>query len=346
MQCKYEELISRFIDNDLDSRETVELQNHLSLCKSCKVFLHETQESEKSFREVLNSAIPSGGLSEKVMLKIGREIPNYYPLQTPASSVSVSFAKFLVPAFAVILGLVLSFNFMHFKTWKTDPISVQEPAAISAHHSPGTVTGFPLEDKSSVDNRILPMGSNFFVDTRKIQEFKGLISFKLDEKGNNQITWNGTGKFAIDSGNIDWKCGLGEFNFYLSKPVEMKVQNVVFTISGTRIKISGKTGAPVRMTLLQGKVSFLTSYGMRKFVDEGSTVLVTNKSVDLVVPIMGGREEISSLPNTTPVKPGGFGGHAKNPDNETDSKAKVISNNVPSPFDPQPSKESAPADSR
>lgn len=258
MPCKFEETLSRCIDNDLDAREAAEFRVHLSHCPSCKVLLHEIRESEKAFREVINSSLPTSSLAEKVVFTIQKETP-VYPSQKSKSTSNKPIWGWAI-AYIAVLGLA----FFLFQ-----PISSHLPNESTPSIDPRVKETFwvaPLGNSAWAGNRKLVVGEFISLESSVLREFRGLLALCSDQEGKNKITWDGNGIFSASNNTIKWDSGNGEFNFTLDSPVVLQIRSVVLTIYGTKIRISGKAGLSVRINLLEGKAIFVSPETKGKFV--------------------------------------------------------------------------------
>jgi len=311
MRCDREEILSRYLDDDLNGKEKLEFESHLSVCKICRVSLIEIRESEKAVREVVQTAFPTGGLAERILLRIRQEMPNYYPLPKEEVGFSIPLWKYALPVLGAAF-LIFLLIFSAATPRKTEKLHTSiRSQLVFRDNQIGTIRALALSRETLIDGKKVLLGESVPVKLGQTQEYKGNLVVYLDGKGANRFFLKGSGKISATSNKITWVEGTGELEFKLSKPLNFQVQQVLFTIHGTKIRISGKIGKPFRMTLDEGKVSFVSAYGVPKFVDEGATVEIYENKVDLVVLVFGKRNTTPSSKNAPkPLS------EPKNPDSE------------------------------
>ena len=108
MKCeKFEELLSSYLENELNSKEKKEVKTHLKECKSCSALLSAVKETTESLTD-----LPELDVNKDLLEKL-------YTIPTKKKKFKPSFGFFtrpaLQPVFAVacVLLIVLSFYFFH-----------------------------------------------------------------------------------------------------------------------------------------------------------------------------------------------------------------------------------------
>jgi hypothetical protein len=258
MHCDREEILSRFIDNDLSAQETTEFRAHLAECTQCKAQLNEIQESEKALQSVIQGAIPSGRLADRVLVRLEREMPGYYPEHAPKPvSLSFSFWKFLAPALALAL-VVLVFR----PAPPSAPVNNTSFPIATVGSSPiEMMEVLPKSRESWAGDQKLVIGESITIDSSIVREFNGLMALCFDPSSRSKITWDGKGVFSARNHVVKWNDGNGEFRFDLNRPLSIEIDSVKILVHGSRVHISGKAGISVKINLIEGRAHFSTPYG-------------------------------------------------------------------------------------
>lgn len=342
MKCNRGEMLSRYIDNDLEPCETSEFREHLAHCLECKLNLQETRERENTLRKVVLEAFPTGSLAEKVMPRIRQEAPNFYPRPEPSIITRLMKPWVLIPTLSLGLTIIIVFFF------KTSALQVA-PGVLMSKPSPVTedtvISVAPLSENSRFGYQKMTIGESIRIAAGKKVESYGFMAFHLDPRTKNQVNWDGQGVFAMYSDRIEWESGAGAFHFKLNSPVTLQVGKIQFMITGTMIRISGKINSPVKILLEEGAVDYDSPAGKGALIKGVPMVIRDDKVEKLFLPDPN-VDFLTLFPMPFPPDETAYYGHNKDPDRETDLPAKKGRRDVPNPFHSDSSRESFPVDLR
>ncbi|MFZ2955528.1 MAG: anti-sigma factor [Candidatus Ozemobacteraceae bacterium] len=257
MTCERDELLQRFHDGDLPNEEVAAFKRHLGTCPSCRTRLHLMQESERQVREVIQRVVPSGRLAERVLQRIKHECPSLYPQGRPGpkfTAEAVSFFFGTIPGFlrkcAIPALAVLCIVFF----LRSRPV-VQPKVQGDTGYS------FRVESLSTdarYQGNQLPVGVSRSIEPDKTFSFDGSLLCSVDGPHRAGIRFRGNGRFALSAKTLSWESGEGELDFSLTHPFLLSVGEAKFTITGTRIHLSGVATDVVQVTLLEGHVRYRT----------------------------------------------------------------------------------------
>lgn len=342
MKCNRDEMLSRFIDNDLEPRESSEFREHLVHCHECKLLLQETREREKTLRKVVLEAFPTGSLAEKVMHRIRQETPNFYPRPEPSLFTRLLKPWVLIPTVSLGLAIIMVF-FSHTSALQVVPgVLISKPSPVAED---SIISVAPLSENSRFGYQKMTIGESIRIAAGKKVESYGFMAFHLDPRTKNQVNWDGQGVFAAYSDRIDWESGSGEFQFKLNSPITLRVGKVPFMITGTKIRISGKINSLVKILLEEGAVNYVSPAGKGSLIKGIPMVIRDDKVEKLLLPDPN-VDFLTLFPMPFPPDETAYYGHNKDPDRETDVPAKKGRRDVPNPFHSDSSRESFPVDLR
>lgn len=203
MPCNknYSDLISQYVDNELDKEESQNVLEHISECDECKKEYEELIKIKKGLSSFVKESEKS--VADEVMKKISADKPK----KTPFIFRHIGLAASLV----IILILALYSN-----TYKTPPVEnssvpeekIKTESAVSIKNSLDTA---PLEsesDKSSVKPALMP--SLTYSDKEKLVE--EIEKIALEKLPNATVTIKGGTE--VDDGVYSVEAENGE-NFYV-----------------------------------------------------------------------------------------------------------------------------------
>jgi hypothetical protein len=333
MSCNREEFVFRCIDDDLNPRETVDFNNHLSACPECRITYHEILGREKAVREIVTRSFPVGTLAEKVMRRIDREAPNLYPLPRPMNWWKWV-APVLVPMLALWMFLIRPATKPENPTSGVTSIPTGQAAAPRLAHlateRPGWnrihdefVGVYALAENTWVAGKLLPAGRIDPVESLIGSEFRGSLEFIMGAGGKNRARWDGSGLFSFTNDMIIWEKGKGDFAFSLSSPVTVQIGEIGLRIVGTRIHIEGDVTSQVRVEVLSGRVFYSSPAGSGYLKNRTVMAIEKNEIAQAFGSVGGDEPQPGTLhpPVSFSSDPGSpTYGHLKDPDRETSGR--------------------------
>ncbi|MBI3039730.1 zf-HC2 domain-containing protein [bacterium] len=245
MGCDNDEVLNRFLDGDLSQSESELFQAHLKTCLVCQRFLSESTRCETLVRKIVNVSLPLGQLKGRVMERINRELPHFFP-----NSVEKTGERNFLQSYPWFLGFIGILSVVLFSLFIL-PVRNGGKQEVSQ-----TFLAVSLGNEAKIGSQSFLIGKSIPIEVSTLVEFQGPTRIQLSKVAENYVTWDGHGFFSLDQNAIHWEKGEGEFDFSLFSPVELHVKTTVFNITGTKIKISGNIESEVLVTLIQGKASY------------------------------------------------------------------------------------------
>ncbi len=244
MSCDREELLSRYIDNDLSARETSEIRRHLSSCRECQSAYHEMLQREKALRDVLQPVISAMTLREKVMRRITAEgirpeiaepLPN--AAQSPRRSLHLAYAL----AFMLVAACGLLF-------YLTSSPTQQMTRKVEM------VVLMGLGDESRYGKRMLKMRDTCYAQPSTVVPMRGEFAIFLNGTGAPPVLFSGSATMGIDFASAAWYSGEGSFNTPPGLEFALHLGNDRIVMKDAELYISG-TGGAYQARLSRGTAS-------------------------------------------------------------------------------------------
>lgn len=248
MTCKFEELVSRYLDDDLSPRETGEVENHIARCQSCRLFLHETRSREEAFRKIMHRALSALQVDQKVMRRI--RASKLEP-ETQITHRSTFRRIFTLKTVCAVVSLCLLCLWLLTRSSDTgggrEYSSYGDCISVQAFGGDALYNGTILKE-----NVIMP------VEIYKMCDYSGQLGFIEPDSSNAAFSWSGSGTFALASNSISWQSGSGEFKFLKDSYFINLGENGIIKTEPGKLAISGGSTMETRIEQLEGK-SILTS---------------------------------------------------------------------------------------
>jgi len=241
MPCDREELLSRYIDNDLSARETSEMRRHLSSCRDCQSACHEILQREKALQDVIQPVISSMSLRDKVMRRIVAERirPESDENRTDTANRS---SRSLYLAYALAFMLVATCGLLFYLT------SIPEQKMVGKMD---LVVIMGLGDESRFGKKMLKMRDTCYAQTSTIVPMQGEFAFFVNGTNAPPVLFSGSATIGVHFKSATWINGEGFFTTPSGLEFTLNIDSDRIIMKNAELSVSG-TGSSCQTRLTRG----------------------------------------------------------------------------------------------